>query len=78
MSDLIVKVAVKDVSSEQNVSADFYNALDEEVAELLDDAAPRAEANDRKTVQPGSFRTARLHKQPSSRLCGQFLRRPCE
>lgn len=31
---------------------DFYEALDDEVAELLDDATGRAEANDRKTVQP--------------------------
>jgi histone H3/H4 len=43
---------VKDALSDQNVSADFYDALDEEVADLLDDAAKRAEANDRKTVQP--------------------------
>ncbi|MBX0297410.1 DUF1931 domain-containing protein [Haloarcula nitratireducens] len=48
---LIVKAAVKDALSEHNVSADFYEALDEEVAELLEDAAQRAEANDRKTVQ---------------------------
>ena len=52
MSDLIVKAAVKDALSENNVSADFYDALNEEVAELLDDAAERAESNDRKTVQP--------------------------
>ena len=52
MSDLIVKAAVKDALSEQNVSADFYDALNEEVSELLEDAAQRAEANDRKTVQP--------------------------
>ncbi len=52
MSDLIVKAAVKDALSDHNVSADFYDALNEEVAELLDDAAERAEANDRKTVQP--------------------------
>jgi histone H3/H4 len=51
MSDLIVKAAVKDALSEQNVSADFYDALDEEVAEQLEDAARRAESNDRKTVQ---------------------------
>lgn len=35
-----------------NVAADFYDALDAEVAELLEDAAHRAEDNDRKTVQP--------------------------
>ena len=52
MSDLIVKATVKDALSEQNVSADFYDALNEEVSELLEDAAQRAEANDRKTVQP--------------------------
>jgi len=52
MSDLIVKAAVKDALADNNVSADFYDALSEEVAELLDDAAERAESNDRKTVQP--------------------------
>jgi len=52
MSDLIVKAAVKDALSDHNVSADFYDALDAEVQEILEDAAARAEANDRKTVQP--------------------------
>jgi histone H3/H4 len=52
MADLVVKSSVKEALDDQNVSADFYEALDEEVAELLDDAARRAEANDRKTVQP--------------------------
>lgn len=52
MADLIVKAAVKEALEDQNVSADFYDALDEEVQELLDDAARRADANDRKTVQP--------------------------
>jgi len=54
MSDLIVKAAVKDALSDHNVSADFYDALNEEAAELLDDAAERAETNDRKTVQPAT------------------------
>lgn len=40
MSDLIVKVAVKDIWSDQNVSAGFY------------DATQRDEANDRKMVRP--------------------------
>jgi histone H3/H4 len=35
-----------------NVAADFYNGLDENIAELVEVAARRAEANDRKTVQP--------------------------
>ena len=52
MADRIVKSAVKDALNDTNVSADFYEALNNEVAELLDDAARRAEANDRKTVQP--------------------------
>ena len=52
MADTIVKAAVKDELSEMNVSSDFYDALNEEVSELLKDAARRANDNDRKTVQP--------------------------
>ncbi|KAB7513507.1 DUF1931 domain-containing protein [Halosegnis rubeus] len=52
MADLIVKAAVKDELDEMNVASDFYEALDAEVEELLEDAARRADANDRKTVQP--------------------------
>ena len=52
MADLIVKTTVKDALDDMNVSSDFYDALDEEVVELLDDAVRRAEANDRRTVQP--------------------------
>jgi histone H3/H4 len=52
MTDLIVKSAVKDALADHNVAADFYDALDDEVTALLEDAAQRAEANDRKTVQP--------------------------
>lgn len=52
MADLIVKSAVKEVTGENNVSAGFYDALDEHVAEAVADAAERANANDRKTVQP--------------------------
>ncbi|ERH09165.1 MAG: hypothetical protein J07HX64_00918 [halophilic archaeon J07HX64] len=51
MADLIVKAAVKEELEEMNVASDFYAALDEEVEKLLADAARRAEANDRKTVQ---------------------------
>ena len=51
MTDLIVKSAVKDALAGNNVSADFYKALDDEVAALIEAAAARAEANDRKTVQ---------------------------
>lgn len=52
MADLIVKAAVKDELDDMNVASDFYAALDDEVEDLLDDAARRAESNDRKTVQP--------------------------
>lgn len=52
MTDLIVKAGVRNHLGEVNVAADFYDALDDEVAELLEEAARRAEANHRKTVQP--------------------------
>ncbi|WP_227377817.1 DUF1931 domain-containing protein [Haladaptatus halobius] len=52
MADLIVKAAVKNQLEEHNVASDFYDALDEEVASVLENAARRAEENDRKTVQP--------------------------
>jgi histone H3/H4 len=52
MTDLIVKAAVKEQLDEMNVAAYFYDALDEEAADLLETADRRAEANDRKTVQP--------------------------
>ena len=52
MADLIVKNSVKEALEDMNVSRDFYDALDEEVDELLANAARRAEDNDRKTVQP--------------------------
>ena len=51
MADLIVQSAVKDQLTDHNVAADFYEALDEEVDQLLQDAAQRAQDNDRKTVQ---------------------------
>lgn len=52
MANLVVKAAVKDALDDKNVASDFYEALDEEVEELLEDAARRADANGRKTVQP--------------------------
>ena len=52
MADLIVQSAVKEALNDHNVSAEFYDALDEVVADVLADAARRADANDRKTVQP--------------------------
>lgn len=52
VTNLIVKSAVKEELSEMNVSSDFYDALDEDVSQLLEEAGRRAEDNDRKTVQP--------------------------
>lgn len=52
MVGLIVKSNVKAALGDNNVSADFYDTLDDAVEELLTDAARRADANDRKTVQP--------------------------
>lgn len=49
---LIVKSAVKEALEDHNVAADFYDALDEEVAEVLTNAVRRADANDRRTIQP--------------------------
>jgi len=51
MTDLIVKSGVKDALENHPISADFYDALDQEVAALVEEAAERADANDRKTVQ---------------------------
>ena len=51
MANTIVKSAVKEHLADQNVASDLYDALDNEVADLLEDAAQRAEDNDRKTVQ---------------------------
>jgi len=52
MADLIVQSTVKDQLENMNVAADFYDALDDEVDDLLERAAQRAQDNDRKTVQP--------------------------
>jgi histone H3/H4 len=52
MADLIVKSQVKASLEGMQVSEDFYGALDDEVAELLEGATRRAEANDRTTVMP--------------------------
>ena len=52
MTDFTVKSAVKERLTDQDVAADFYDALDTEVDQLLEDATHRAQDNDRKTVQP--------------------------
>jgi len=50
MTDLIVKTGVREALEDYQVSADLFDALDEEVEELIAEAAQRAEANDRSTV----------------------------
>jgi hypothetical protein len=50
-SNFVVKVAVRERIEGLAVAGDFYDSLDEAVGELLSDAARRAEANGRKTVQ---------------------------
>lgn len=52
MADIIVQKQVRETLDDKNVSRDFFDALDEEVEELLEDAARRAQANDRRTVDP--------------------------
>jgi histone H3/H4 len=52
MPDVVVQPNVEDRLENMNVAANFYDALDEEVDELLERAAQRAQDNDRKTVQP--------------------------
>lgn len=52
MAGLIVKSNVVDVLDEMQVSAEFYDALDDEVEEMVAEAASRAQANDRTTVMP--------------------------
>lgn len=48
---VVVKSKIKDYVGDMNVSGDFADALSEKVAELIKDAAKRADANGRKTVQ---------------------------
>jgi len=52
MTDLIVKSGVKEALADHPISAGFYEAVNDKVAKLLNEAAERAEANDRKTVEP--------------------------
>lgn len=43
---------MKEALDEHAISADLYEAPDVKVAELLDEAAERADSNERKTVMP--------------------------
>lgn len=51
MSDLVVvRSKIKEHAEGCNVSGDFANALNDEVANIIRKAAQRAKANNRKTV----------------------------
>ncbi|MGM0380437.1 MAG: DUF1931 domain-containing protein [bacterium] len=54
MSDLVYKSRVKEVIKEKGLlcDSDLPGAASEKLAELLDEAANRAQANGRKTVRP--------------------------
>ncbi|GIU69448.1 MAG: hypothetical protein KatS3mg002_0684 [Candidatus Woesearchaeota archaeon] len=47
---IIVKSKIKEITGQYNVSADFTEALNEKVKQIIKDAVKRAEANNRKTV----------------------------
>lgn len=51
MTDVIKKAGVRDATGDYNVGGDVYEALDEEVKELLDKATERANGNGRSTVK---------------------------
>ena len=51
MADLIVKSKIKEAVKDLNVASDVADALDKKVAVLLEEAAARAKANGRRTLQ---------------------------
>ena len=51
METIVVKSKVKEVAGDCNVAGDFADALNGVAVELVKQAAKRAEANGRKTVQ---------------------------
>ena len=51
MTDLIVKSKIKSAVEDLNVSSDVAEALNSKVQSILDEAAGRAKANGRRTLQ---------------------------
>ncbi len=51
MADLIVKSQVKAYAGDMSVGADFYDALNGEVAGLIDKAKKRCKENNRSTLK---------------------------
>lgn len=51
MADVLKKSGVRDAAEGVNVGSDFYDALDDEVKDLIERAVERAEENGRRTVK---------------------------
>jgi histone H3/H4 len=51
MVDVLKKSGVRDAADGVNVGSDFYDALDDQVKDLIERAVERAEENGRKTVK---------------------------
>lgn len=51
MADLIVKSKVKEFVGDMSVGADFYDALNKEVAAIIKKAKDRCKANNRSTLK---------------------------
>jgi len=51
MADLIVKSKIKEVVKDLNVAGEVPEALNKKVEQLLKEAAERAKANGRRTLQ---------------------------
>ena len=58
MTDLIVKSGVKEALEDNPVSADFYEAVNDKVAKLLNEAAPEARGKESKTALVPELRPA--------------------
>lgn len=51
MTDIVKKTGVRSEAGNVNVGADFYDALDSKVKELVAEAVERAQENGRRTIK---------------------------
>ncbi len=51
MTEIIIKSKIKDAVPDLNVAAEVADVLDKKVLQLLKEAAERAKANGRRTIQ---------------------------
>lgn len=51
MTDIVKKSGIRRAADDVNVGADFYEAVDERVKDLIDQAVQRAQDNGRRTVK---------------------------